>query len=201
MKTQSVTSAIAALTFSGLVAAHAEPGSNPEPIRYEVLVSEDIDAAWSRWTTPEGLQSFFSREAIIEPEVLGEFSIHFFPDEPAGSRGAEGMRILAFEQNDRFVFTWNSPPHLPHARAQLAVVEVQFDEVSNDETLVTLTHSLFGRHEEWPLARSYFDGAWQVVLARLQYAATSGPIDWDNPPADLMYRAPSREELEARASN
>jgi len=173
----------------------------PEPIQYEAVVHSTVEEAWRSWTTEEGLESFFAREVIIEPRVMGEFSIHFFPDNAPGTRGAEGMRILAFEPGDRLAFTWNAPPHLPHARAQMATVEIKFDELANGETLLTLTHGLFGRHQEWALARAYFDPAWQIILARWQYASENGPIDWDYPPEGLLYSAPSREELEARLAN
>lgn len=189
--------AAAALSIATVNAASAERLS---PVAYEAVVAVSLDEAWSLWTTKEGLESFFAREAIIEPEVFGEFSIHFFPDNAPGMRGAEGMRILAFEPGDRLLITWNAPPNLPHARAQMATVEVTFDALGENETMVTLTHGSFGRHEEWALTRAYFEGAWQVVLGRLQYAAANGPIDWDNPPEGLMYSAPTREDLEARVA-
>jgi len=187
--------AAAALSLATVHAAEAEQSA---PIKYEAAVPVSLDETWALWTTEAGLENFFAREAIIEPEVLGEFSIHFFPDNAPGMRGAEGMRILAIEPGDRLLFTWNAPPNLPHARSQMATVEVTFDALSDNETLVTLTHGSFGRHEEWALTRAYFEGAWQVVLGRLQYAAANGPIDWDNPPDGLMYSPPSREDLEGR---
>ena len=80
----------------------------------------------------------------------------------------------------------------------MAVVEVTFDALEGGETLVSLTHSLFGRTEEWHMTRDYFSEAWQVVLTRNVYASTNGPVNWDAPPEGLMYSPPSREELAAR---
>lgn len=176
-----------------LATAHAGSAERLEPIKYEAVVAVSLDDAWALWTTETGLESFFAPDAIIEPEVMGEFSIHFFPANEPGRRGAEGMRILAIESGDRLLFTWNAPPNLPHARAQMATVEVTFDALPGGATLVTLTHGNFGRHDEWTATRAYFESAWQVVLGRLQYAAANGAIDWDNIP-EAPYTAPSHED-------
>lgn len=186
-----------------LLAAFAFPAlaaSAPPPIEIEVVVPLDLEGAWAQWTTPEGIESFFARGAVIEPEVLGEYSIHFFPDNPPGQRGAEGMRILAYEPGDLFSFTWNAPPNLPLARAHLAVIEITFDQVSENETLVRFRHDHFGRHGDAGAAREYFNLAWAKILSRSVYAAEHGPIDWDNPPDGLMFRSPTREELDALAA-
>ena len=190
--TKSIKTGLAALALS-LAMVNGAAAERLEPIIYEAALPVSVDEAWAFWTTKEGLESFFAPEAIIEPEVLGEFSIHFFPGNAPGTRGAEGMRILAIEPGDRLLFTWNAPPHLPRTRAQLATVEVTFDALSDDETMVTLTHGTFGRHEEWAQTRAYFERAWQVVLGRLQYAAANGPLDWDNIP-EAPYAAPSQED-------
>lgn len=88
--------------------AKAEPGS----IETEVIVEESADAAWRRWTTADGLQSFFGRQCDIDRRVDGLMNIWFFPNNPPGARGAEGMRILALEPERRLVFTWDAPPKL-----------------------------------------------------------------------------------------
>ncbi len=79
-------------------------------------------------------------------------------------------------------------------------MEITFDAVSDTRTRVTLRHDHFGRNADAALSRAYFDGAWRVVLARSAYAAINGTINWDNPPADLMFRSPSREILEEMAA-
>ncbi len=187
---------LVSIFFAALIGGAAMATEAPAPITYTIEVPASIDEAWSLWSTKDGLQTFFAPYAEIEPETLGAFEIWFFPDEEPGQRGAEGMRVLAFEPNDRLVFTWNAPPHLPHARAQMAAVEVTFDEVAEGTTRVTLTHSLFGRHNEWHMTRVYFEGAWAVVMNRFAYAADVGPVDWQNPPEGLMYISPSRAELD-----
>ncbi len=187
---------IAQLLLGGPAMAN-EPAA---PITYSIDVPATLDEAWTMWTTKDGLQSFFAPYAEIEPETLGTLEIWFFPENEPGFRGAEGMRVLAFEPNDRLVFTWNAPPSLPYARARMATVEVSFDAVDESTTRVTLTHGGFGRHPEWHMTREYFQGAWTVVLNRFAYAADIGPVDWENPPEGLMYIAPDRDTLEARTA-
>ena len=66
-------------------------------LRAELELSHAPDAVWSWWTTEAGIKSFLAPGARIEPRVDGEFDVLFSPDAPPGQRGAEGLRIIAFE--------------------------------------------------------------------------------------------------------
>jgi uncharacterized protein YndB with AHSA1/START domain len=172
----------------------------PQDIVAEVDVNEGAVALWRRWTTQEGLETFFGRKCSIEPRVDGALDIWFFPDNPQGRRGAEGMRILAFEPERRLVFTWDAPPTLPYVRAQRSGIEVRFTPQGDARTHVRLRHFAFGdTHDEWWLARAYFESAWPVVLRRLQFAAQNGRVDWANLPENLSYTIPPKDELYRRA--
>lgn len=153
----------------------------PRRIVVDVDASAPLAKAWSMWTTKEGIESFFAPEAVIEPRVGGEYSIHFFPDNPPGRRGAEGMIILAFEPEKRLSFTWNAPPAYPDARAQFTVVTVTFESKGTDKTRVALVHDHFGEGDEWDRTFEYFGSAWSdVVMPRFIYAAQNGAVDWND---------------------
>lgn len=158
----------------------------PESITYEVTVPTSIDEAWALWSTKEGMETFFAPYANIELIPGGNLDVWFFPENERGTRGAEGMIILAVEPNDRLVFTWDAPPHLPYARSQRSAIELVFNEVESG-TRVQLTHSLFGRHDEWHQTRDYFSSAWIVILNRFAYRVHEGPLDWNDIPRDLNY--------------
>lgn len=182
-----MTRSLAAVFLFSLAGAGAGAQA-PPPIELTVQVAAPAAEVWSAWTTVEGATTFFARAAEIEPRVDGRYDILFFPANPPGQRGAEGMRILAFEPPQRLMFSWNAPPHLAHARAQRAVVEVRLRPLSEQRTEVELRHFGWGEGEHWQATRAYFAQAWPLVLRRLTHRFAHGPVDWDALPADL--RAP-----------
>jgi uncharacterized protein YndB with AHSA1/START domain len=152
-------------------------------IRAEVAVDATVDDVWDAWTTEAGVQSFFAPACNVELRVDGPYEIMFNPDAPPGERGAEGMRILAFQPKKMLSFTWNAPPHLSQVRGQLTHVLIRLQPQGEGRTLVTLTHSGWGEGGEWNEAFEYFDRAWgHVVLPRLRYRFWAGPVDWSHPP-------------------
>ena len=122
-----------------------------EGLEFRRHIKASPQAVWEAWTTAEGARSFFAKDAIIDGRLQGEYSIHFFPELPAGSRGAEDMRILAFEPAaKRLMFTWNSPKTFPDARDQRTVVELVLREGHNNGTDLSLYHFGWGRSGDWP---------------------------------------------------
>jgi uncharacterized protein YndB with AHSA1/START domain len=177
-----------ALLTTGLTfpfAANAELA----PIYIHRCVDADIQSVWQSWTTADGVRAFFSRDAIVEPRIDGEYSVLFFPENPKGLRGAENMRVVAIEPENRLLVTWNNPPRFETIREQRALVEYR---LSNKEcgTLIRIKHFGWGQSEEWSQAREYFQGAWETILRRLEYSYEHGPLDWDNLPEHLWYRGP-----------
>jgi uncharacterized protein YndB with AHSA1/START domain len=156
--------------FLLLILITAPAFATTEPfVHAEVIVDASAEQVWNAWTTTEGVKSWFAPGANIEPKVGGAYEIFFAPDEPAGQRGADGMRILLFQPQSALAFTWNAPAKFGERRNQLTHVIVRLYPISEKQTRVTLTHSGFGLGAEWDAVRAYFDGAWsQVVLPRLQ---------------------------------
>jgi len=163
------------------------------PLLVTRCVDVTLDEMWQAWTTAEGVQSFFSRGSIVEPRIDGDYSILFFPDNPPGTRGAEGMRIVAFEPPRRLVITWNQPPRFENIKEQRALVEFRFRQRQDCGTEVRVKHFGWGYGPEWTAAREYFAGAWVIVLERLNYRFDHGPLDWENLPDHLWYSGPAGE--------
>jgi uncharacterized protein YndB with AHSA1/START domain len=152
-------------------------------IRVEVIVDAAGEDVWEAWTTEAGVRSFFAPACNLELRVDGPYEILFNPDAPAGERGAEGMRVLAFQPRRMLAFTWNAPPHLSTVRGQLTHVLIRLQPWEEGHTLVTLTHSGWGEGGEWDEAFQYFERAWgDIVLPRLRYRFSVGPVDWSHPP-------------------
>ncbi|HET9578331.1 MAG TPA: SRPBCC domain-containing protein [Usitatibacter sp.] len=164
-------SAIAALLA---LAAHADE----RMLRKEALVEAPVESVHAAWTTSEGIQSFFAPEAIVEAKPGGAFFIHFNPYAAGGSRGADGMRVLAVQPGRMISFTWNAPPYIPDVRAQRTVVIVRTEAAGEGRTRVTLTHAGWGDGGGWDEAYKYFDKAWDRVLGSLRERFAKGPTDW-----------------------
>ena len=158
---------IVLFTLLGVVASSCA-AAQERTISKEVVVKAPAAEVWKAWTTKEGLQSFFAPEAVVEPRPGGPFEIHFNPYAPAGSKGAEGTRILAVQENRMISFTWDAPPYFPQIRGQNTYVTVRMKPVDDTQTRVTLVHGGWGDGGQWDQVYTYFDKAWGTVLGNLQ---------------------------------
>jgi len=155
-------------------------GAPEKAIDREVIVKAPVDKVWQAWTTTEGIKTFFAPDGHVELRVDGPFEIFFNPYAPAGEKGADGMRIIGFQENRMLSFTWNAPPHLPEARKQRSVVIVRFESAGEGQTRVSLHHVGWGEGGEWDKAFAYFSTAWPHVLQNLQESFSKGPVNWTN---------------------
>ncbi len=145
----------------------------------EIVVDASVEEVWEAWTTEEGITSFFAPACNLELRPDGPYEIFFLPDAEPGMRGADDMRILAFQRPTMLSFTWNAPPSLPTVRGQRTHVVVRLSPIEDGRTRVRLTHDGWGDGGEWDRALEYFDHAWnEVVLPRLAERFRAGPVDW-----------------------
>ena len=114
--------------------------ATPQWIEHTAIVPADQEAVWQRWTTSAGLTTFFSRASNVELKVGGDYEIFFFPDNPPGSRGAEGTRVMAIEAPHRLAFDWDAPPKWPAQRGQRTMVEVRLLAIGDTTKAVSYTH-------------------------------------------------------------
>jgi uncharacterized protein YndB with AHSA1/START domain len=147
-------------------------------INEKVTVKANVDDVWKAWTTTEGVKTFFAPDAKVELRVDGPFEIYINPLAEPGQKGADDMRILAFQDKKMLTFTWNAPPSLPEARKQRTVVIVRFISRGDVLTDVTLQHVGWGEGGEWDKAFDYFTKAWPSVLKNLKKRFDDGPVDW-----------------------
>ena len=146
----------------------------------DVLVPARQADVWRAWTTQEGVQTFFAPTARLELRFMGPYEMLFDLDAPVGSQGSEGCRILCFVPERVLGFEWNAPPHLTEARQTHTFVVVRL-EPEGEDTRVGLDHGGFGEGGEWDAVVHYFDRAWEIVLGRLAWSFSAGPIDWSDP--------------------
>ena len=144
----------------------------------KITVRANVDDVWKAWTTTEGVKTFFAPDAKVELRVNGPFEIYMNPFAEPGMKGADGMRIIGFQDKKMLTFTWNAPPSLPEARGQRSVVIVRFISRGDVLTDVTLHHVGWGDGGEWDKAFEYFGKAWPSVLKNLKKRFDDGPVDW-----------------------
>jgi len=155
----------------------------------ETVLDAPVPEVWNSFTTEEGLESFFAPECRIDLRVRGLLDIYFYPEAPAGQRGAEGMRIMSVERNRMFSFTWSNPRDFPEIQGQLTHVTLKFypDGKRKDLTRLVLIHDGWGDGEIWDQAYQYYIRAWRdEILYRLHYRYDRGPVNWRNPPRKML---------------
>jgi len=143
---------------------------NNKIIKKTRVVNCSIDTVWWKWTTHEGLLTFFGPDNKIALKLDGAFEIYFLMDNPKGLRGSEGCKIISYVPKEMMSFTWNAPPEYPEIRnhKHKTWVVVSFKPVDKNNTEVTLKHLGWLTGKEWDKVYNYFDAAWLTVLNWLE---------------------------------
>ena len=147
-------------------------------IEVEAVVKAPVPEVWKAWTTTDGVKTFFAPEANVDLRVNGPYEIFFNPLAQPGLKGADGMRVIGFQENKMLIFTWSAPPQLPEARTQQNIVIVRLEPVGTSQTMVKIHHVGWGDGGEWDKSFDYFSKAWPFVLANLTERFEKGPKDW-----------------------
>ena len=190
MTTQVLVIAILMLPYT---TGHAEERA----INEKITVKANVDDVWKAWTTTEGIKTFFAPDAKLELRVDGPFQVYINPFAEPGSKGADDMRIIGFQEKKMLSFTWNAPPSLPEARKQRTVVIVRLIARGDAITDVTLHHVGWGEGGEWDKAFDYFSKSWPSVLKNLQKRFDTGPVDW-KPWLDRLRPVPATPAAEKK---
>jgi uncharacterized protein YndB with AHSA1/START domain len=157
---------------------------NEQVLKLEIVLDAPVADVWKCWTTPAGIQSFFAPACNLDIRPDGAYEIFFFPENPAGARGADGQRVMAVEPQSLLSFTWNFPPLLMEIREQRTLVVLRFRQ-EGKQTRLSLSQMGWGEGPLWSRGFAYFEQAWgRVVLPRLKYSLEHGPVDWSKPPGD-----------------
>jgi len=143
---------------------------NNKQIIKSTIVAADINQVWQKWTTHEGLKTFFGVDNKIELRPGGPYEIYFLLENAPGTRGGEGNQVLSFLPLEMLSFSWNAPPSIPEIRNHdhRTWVVVVFRELGLLKTEVTLKHVGWLDGEKWDETIAYFEKAWDIVLNSLQ---------------------------------
>jgi hypothetical protein len=143
--------------------------SNKQIVK-STIVSCNLDTAWWKWTTHEGLLTFFGENNKISLTPGGEFEVYFSMEAPEGLRGSEGCKVLSHLPKQMFSFSWNAPPKFKEIRDSdyKTWVVVNFRQENSSQTEVTLTHLGWPEDSRWDPVYEYFDKAWGTVMTWLK---------------------------------
>ena len=133
----------------------------------QIIINSPPDIVWNAWTCPEHLTSFFAPEVDVEIKPGGKFEMYFLLDNPPGTRGGEGNRILSFVPEKMLSFEWNAPPTYPNVRKEKTWVVLFFNPLPSHRTSLSLYHLGWKTGNEWEQVYEYFVKAWDIVLNNL----------------------------------
>lgn len=178
---------VSVLTAAGGRAA--DTTDSLRPIDIEMTVRAPLATVWDAWTTNAGAQKWFAPKTNIELKPGGAYEILFAPDQPAGQRGAEDLKVLCYLPQEMLAFEWNAPPQFARARPQKTWVVVRFSDLGDNRVRVRLTHAGFtdrvaahaDEKGEWEQVRDYFSKAWPRVLEHLRAHLEKDKISDDGP--------------------
>lgn len=134
----------------------------------ERIINKSKEFLYEKWTTKDGLNSFFSQDNNIEVKPFGKYEIYFTKDSLVKARGSEGCIVLSFIPNKMISFTWNVPPQFKELRDAKGYTWVVIEFLkADDNTLVRLTNLGYPDDILWDSVYRYFDSAWDIVMDRL----------------------------------
>ncbi len=139
-------------------------------IEKEIIVKAPLEEVWNRWTTEEGVRTFFAQDCNVELRLGGKYEMYFLKDAEPGLRGSEGCKVLSFIPYEMFSFSWNAPPQFPDIRngGVHTYVVINFEKITLQETKVRLRHLGWQEGGDWDEVFAYFDNAWGKVLEWLE---------------------------------
>lgn len=143
---------------------------NERRIEKTITVNCSIHTVWWKWTTHEGLLTFFGKDNSVDLRLGGPFEIYFLMDNPLGLRGSEGCKVLSYLPERMLSFSWSAPPQYHEIRnhEHKTWVVVTFKSIDDNTTKVELSHLGWLKGDKWDTVYDYFDQAWETVFGWLE---------------------------------
>jgi len=140
-------------------------GSNVRSFTKEVVIGAPVEAVYAAWTDDASWSEVYDSpsKANIELAIGGRYEWLF-----DGTIGSNGCQVLSYVPNRMLSFSWNAPQDQPESRALRTWVVVETERLDVGTTLVRITHLGFGDGENWDETYTYFEAAWDRVLARFR---------------------------------
>jgi uncharacterized protein YndB with AHSA1/START domain len=141
-------------------------------IRKDILLAAPVSAVWRKWTTEEGLNSFFGLSSRVRMEKGAPYEIYFRPDDD--SLSTKGATLLSFVPERMLSFEWTGGPYSQsmNARPLPTWCVVILIPISSTETKLEFYHLGFGDDGDFAKGFEFFLQAWDEVLKSLEESLT-----------------------------
>lgn len=143
---------------------------NHRNIYKSTIVNCSLKNAWEKWTTHEGLKTFFGEDNKIELQIGGAFEIYFLMDNEYGLRGSETCKIISYLPEKMLSFSWNAPPNFEYVRnhEHKTHVVILFQSIDDIHTKVEINHLGWLDEEQFDKVYDYFNNAWEIVIRNFE---------------------------------
>jgi uncharacterized protein YciI len=144
------------------------------PIRREILVDADPDAAFEVFTAGLGQWWPLGEHSVHGQDATVSFDDGQIIERPAGGQDTVWGTVTRWEPPDVVAFSW----HPGYSADRASQVEVTFAAAGSGQTLVTLTHTGWEAFADPAAARAEYDQGWPFVLERYAGHFADGGDTW-----------------------
>lgn len=155
------------------------------PITNSAILDAPVEEVWEAWVTREGMESWLSPAAEIDPRPGGLYRAIYFPaaTRPV-DRGNDG-KIIAMETEKMLSITWMTPIPIAELKGNSTTLVAYFHAIAPDRTRVDIHNFGYGQSEIWKRAHDYNVKGWDRILSALEYRFEHGPMDWEKRVTEL----------------
>ncbi|HEY3840603.1 MAG TPA: SRPBCC domain-containing protein [Bryobacteraceae bacterium] len=141
-------------------------------LKFEVTIPASLETVWHAFSTSDGLSTWLTPGAVVDPRPGGEWTAHF----PGGKTG--GGTIISLVPHQEMVLSALAPEWFPNVRAQRTTARFRFLASGPGSTVVQLEQTGWKEGEEWNKAYDYLANGNAQLLETLRRRFVDGPIDW-----------------------
>jgi len=160
--------------FGGSPVKLTKVSSPNKALVFEVAVPASLSDVWNAFATSQGLSTWLTPNATVDPRKGGEWTAHY----PGGKTG--GGTILDFIPQRELLIAAMAPEAFPTVRATGTRAKFEFKSLGPNSTLVRLTQTGWKEGVEWDKAYNYLADGNAQLLETLYRRFLTGPIDWAN---------------------
>ncbi len=128
------------------------------------LVDVPVSTAYNDWTTAKGLNSFLTQEADINLRPGGDYSLTLRYRVQEMDNFPTNGKILSLQANKMIATSWDVPVQYAAVAEQQTFVQIWFDPVGPNRTLIRVEQHGFGTGQAWDNVYEYYDDVWRQIM-------------------------------------